>query len=285
MSPHRHFVKLWAKVERDDAFLLAAAIAWGVLFAIIPMVALGIGLTGFVLSARFDDPTDAVVGLFARSLPQGQAGEDLARVLHTLVEEVMTNRAGLTIAGSLFFVWLATRLSGTLRSALATVFETSRRRNIVHGKAFDVVAVLIGVTLVTVNIGMTIAVAAAVQLGLDIFGLGAPTLSYAERLLGAVVSFASIWTLFLVIYRFLPRVRTPWRTSLLAATFAALAHEILKFAFSWYVTDLADYASTLGNLATAVLILLWIYYAALVFILGGEVAQVYSLREGSVEQG
>ncbi len=279
MSRHRPLGDIWRKIERDDAYLLAAAIAWGVIFAVVPFLALGIGLTGFVLSARFDDPTDAVVALFARSLPQGALGEDLSRILEALVGEVMTNRTGLTVVGSLIFVWLATRLSGTLRSALATVFETTRRRNIVHGKAFDVGAVLLGVVLVTVNIGVTVGVAAAVQFGVGIFGLGGATISYAQRLLGAVVAFGSIWTLFLVIYRYLPRQRTPWRTTILAATLAALSHEILKFGFSWYVTEVANYASTLGNLATAALVLLWIYYGALVFIVGGEVAQVYSVRE------
>ncbi|MGD8871707.1 MAG: YihY/virulence factor BrkB family protein, partial [Gemmatimonadota bacterium] len=115
--------------------------------------------------------------------------------------------------------------------------------------------------------------------------LGGTTLSYAQRLFGAVVAFGSIWTLFLVIYRYLPRVRTPWRTTMLAATIAALAHEILKFAFSWYVTDIANFESTLGNLATATLVLLWIYYAALVFIIGGEMAHVYSTNRDPVEQG
>lgn len=282
MSPHRRLPALWRKFERDDAFFLAAAVAWGVLFAIIPFLALGIGLTGFVLSARFDDPTEAVVALFARAFPQGVTEDDFSRVLETLVGEVMTNRAGLTIVAAVVFVWLATRLSGTLRSALATVFETSRRRNIVHGKAFDIAAVLIGVVLVTVNIGVTVAVAAAIQFGVGVVGFGgSSTVTYAQRLLGAVVAFASIWTLFLVIYRYLPRVRTPWRTTLVAATFAALVHEILKFAFSLYVTELANYASTLGNLATATVVLLWIYYEALVFILGGEVAHVYTAGEGS----
>lgn len=283
MSPHRQITKIWVKVARDDAFLLAGAIAWGVLFSVVPFLALGVGLTGFVLSVRFEDPTDAVVSLFAQSLPQGTAGEELTRALESMVGEVMTNRTGLTIAGSLIFIWLATRLSGTLRSALATVFETSRRRNIVHGKAFDVAAVLVGVVLVTVNIGVTVGVAWAVQVGVDVSGLGAPTISYAQRLLGVVVAFGSIWTLFLIIYRYLPRERTPWRTTLLAATIAALLHEILKFGFSWYVTQIANYQSTLGNLATAALVLLWIYYAALVFIFGGEVAQVYSVREASSE--
>jgi membrane protein len=281
MSARAFLGEMWRKLERDDAFLLSAAVAWGVLFSAIPFLALGIGLTGFVLSARFDDPTDAVVTLFARNLPQGASGEDLSRVLEGLVGEVMSNRTGLTVVASLLFVWLATRLSGTLRSALSTVFETDLRRNIFHGKLFDVGAVLLGVVLVTLNIGANLVVTTAVRLGVDGARFGDPTVSIAERLLGAGIAFASIWTLFLVVYRYLPRIRTPWRTTLLAATISAFAHELLKFGFSWYATEVANYGSTLGNLATAALILLWIYYGALVFILGGEVAQVYSQRQAS----
>jgi membrane protein len=277
--PHRFVASVWKKFEQDDAFLLASAIAWDVLFAIVPFLALGIGLTSFVLSARFDDPSGAVVELFARNLPQGELGEDLSRALDAVVGEVMSSRAGLTVAGSLIFIWLATRLSGTLRRSLTRVFETRDRRGIVHGKLFDIGVVLIGVILVTLNIGITVVVTATVQFGVVIFGLGGPTVTVAERLLGATVSFASIWTLFLLIYRFLPRVNTPWRTAIIATTLAAVAHDALKLGFSWYVTEVANYASTLGNLATTALILLWIYYGALVFILCGEVAQVYSTRE------
>jgi len=141
--------------------------------------------------------------------------------------------------------------------------------------------VLVGIFLVTLNIGVTVLGAAAVQFGVEIFGLGGATVSLAERALGATIAFLSIWTLFLIIYKYLPRGRTPWKTAVVAATFSGLVHEVLKFGFSWYVTEVANYASTLGNLATAALLLVWIYYGALVFILGGEVAHVYSMREGS----
>jgi membrane protein len=211
-----------------------------------------------------------------RSVPQGVTGVDLSRILRSLVEEIVSSRGGLTVVGSLVFVWLATRLSGTLRSVLSRVFETERRRNIVHGKAFDVIVVIIGVLLVTLNLGITIVIAATVQFGVEIIGLGGSTLSWAERFLGVLVAFASIWILFTLIYRYLPRQKTPWKTTVVAATVAAVAHEMLKFGFSWYVTQVANYDSTLGNLATAALVLLWIYYGALVFILGGEVAQVYT---------
>ena len=276
----REFLRLlWEKSVDDDALFIAAAIAWGVLFALVPLLALGIGLTGFVLSARFDDPTDAVVTLFARTLPEGEAGARLAELLHTLVGEVMVNRTGLTVLGSIIFVWFASRLSGSLRSALYTVFEVGVRRGIIVGKLFDMLTVSLGVVLVTVNMGVTVAYSAAIDFGVDIFGWGGPTLTYAERLLGISIAFTSIWTLFLLVYRYLPMRRTPWKMALVAATCAALAHEALKLAFSWYATDIANYASTLGNLATIAVLLLWIYYGALVFILGGEVAYVQARLE------
>jgi len=70
-------------------------------------------------------------------------------------------------------------------------------------------------------------------------------------------------------------------TAVIAATFAAVGHEGLKFAFSWYATEVASYDSAFGNLATVVVLVFWIYYGALVFILGGEVAQVSTMRKAS----
>ncbi len=277
----REFLRLlWEKADDDDALFISAAIAWGVLFALVPLLALGIGLTGFVLSARFSDSTDAVLALFARVLPEGEAGAELAELLHTLVGEVMVNRTGLTVVGSVIFIWFASRLSGSLRSALYKVFEVGVRRGIVIGKLFDMLAVVLGVILVTLNMGITVALAAALDFGVDILGWGGPTYSLAERILGISIAFLSIWTLFVIIYRYLPVRFTPWKTTLIAATFAAVAHEALKLAFSWYATELANYTSTLGNLATIAVLLLWIYYGALVFILGGEVAHVYVMLEG-----
>jgi membrane protein len=274
----RQFTRLlWEKFDDDDAFFMSAGIAWGVLFALVPLLTLAIGLTGFVLSARFEDPTQAVVAMFAGTMPEAGAAANLADLLRNLVGEVMVNRTGLTVVGALVFVWLATRLSGSLRSSLFRVFETGVRRSIVRGKLFDMLVVIVGVVLVTLNLGVTIVFAAAMDFGVDIFGWGGRTVSLAERFLGVLISFASIWTLFLLVYRYLPARRTAWRTAIVAATFAAVAHEALKFGFSTYVTELANYTSTLGNLATAGILLLWIYYGALVFILGGEVAHVYTM--------
>ena len=68
---------------------------------------------------------------------------------------------------------------------------------------------------------------------------------------------------------------------MIAATFAAAGYELLKSGFSWYVTEVADYGTAFGNLATVALLIFWIYYGSLVFILGGEFAQVSTMRKAS----
>ncbi len=45
------------------------------------------------------------------------------------------------------------------------------------------------------------------------------------------------------------------------------------------MTSVADYGSAYGNLATIVVLLFWIYYVSVVFVLSGEVAQVYTTRK------
>jgi membrane protein len=258
---------------------MAAAIAFNLLIALVPLLILGAGLTGFLLSSRFEDPTGAVVSLLAEVLPQ--AGVDLRGLVRALADGVVAQRTGFTVVGLFFFVLLATRLVGTIRTALREIFDVGARRGIVEGKLFDIVVVLIGVVLLTLNLGLTIVLSAAMELAVGWIGLEGWTLSMAQRVFGVVVAVTSVWILFLISYRYLPARAIPWRTSAIAATFTATGHELLKGLFSWYATDVADYGSAFGNLATVAVLFFWIYYGALVFILGGEFAQVSTMRKAS----
>jgi membrane protein len=273
--------RLWEKCDEDDVFFMAGAIAFNVVVALVPLIILGIGVAGFVLRARFGDPTEAVVALIAENIPQAGADVDVTGLLRRLTDGLVAQRTGLTVVGAVFFVWLSTRLAGSLRIALRETFDIGRRRGIIEGKLFDLIAVLVGVLLLTLNLGVTILFAAALDLGVGLLHLGGRTLTLTELVAGQAVAFLSIWTLFLVAYRYLPARKMRWSTVVIAATFAAVAHETLKAAFSWYATEIANYGSTLGNLATGAVLVFWIYYGALVFILGGEVAQVYTMRKAS----
>jgi membrane protein len=129
-----------------------------------------------------------------------------------------------------------------------------------------------------VNLGVTAALEAARDYGIGVLGLEGDSVTFVQETFARTLAFGSIWLLFLGIFRFLPARPIPWRTALIAATFTAVMHEILKFAFGFYATEVANYRTTYGNLITLAVLFFWIYYEAQVFILGGEVAQVWTMR-------
>ncbi|MEJ2678441.1 MAG: YihY/virulence factor BrkB family protein, partial [Gemmatimonadota bacterium] len=170
-----------------------------------------------------------------------------------------------------------TRLISTLRTVLREIFDLNRGRGIIAGKLYDVQMVFLAGTLFAVNIAITVAAEVIARAGASAFGLSGLHLPLAIPW-ARLAAFLTLWVMFLVIYRYLPPRRTRWKTSLTAATFTAVLFEVLKLAFSWYVTSVANYGSTYGNIATFVVLVLWIYYSSIVFILGGEVAQVGAMR-------
>ncbi len=115
--------------------------------------------------------------------------------------------------------------------------------------------------------------------GAGFIGVTEDFLGTTQRWLAALLAFASIWGLFALIYWYVPARRIQRRTAWLAATVMAVSYELMKWGFGWYATSVADYRSTYGNLTTLVVLFFWIYYASVVFILSGEIAQVYTMRK------
>ena len=264
--------QLREKLIEDNVFFMAGAIAFNVLVSLVPLIVLGIGLSGYILNARFGDPTDAILSLIAENFPQ-TATLDFAEVLRIPVSELVERRSGFTLFGVVSFVWLSTRLVATLRVALRKIFNIGQYRGALRGKLVDVQAVMVGIILIALNLTVTLLFEAV---GVGMIGLEGRTLSLVERTFGHLLALGSLWALFLAAYRYLPARRISWRTACVAATFSSLLHEAMKWAFSWYATDLAYYGSMLGNLTTGVVLFFWIYYGSIVFVLGGEVAQVYN---------
>ena len=267
--------RVYVKAGDDDIFFLAGGIAFNVLVAAVPFFLMLVAGFGFVLQRTVEDPQRAVVDYVVSILPPSQ---QLVSLIHDVVGDVVAGRTSFGLLGVALFIWSSTRLFGSLRSVLRYVFDLPEERTIIMGKLFDLAMVVVAGTLFILNTGITVAVQAAHTYGVEWLGLadrGYETRA-AQRALAQVLAFAFIFLMFLLIYRFLPRRRTPWRISLVAAIFTSLAWELLKGLFSWYVAN-AEWRTTYGTLVTPVVLVFWIYYSAVIFVLGGEVAQVYDL--------
>lgn len=267
--------RVWNKADQDQIFFMAGAIAFNVLVAIVPLALAAIGITGMILQQRYQAQAgQRLVEYLLQALPP--VSSDFTGDIATKLGALLDKSGGFTTIGIAVFVWLATRLVGTLRAALREVFDITRDRGIIAGKIFDIQMVIVAGTLLSLNVGLTIVLNILADFSVDVLGM--PAYRLRENIVFPVIAFVSLWLMFLLIYRYLPARRIQWRTSLIAATFTAVLFELLKQAFAWYVNNSAEFDSTYGNFAFVAIAVIYVYYMAIIFILGGEVGQVAALR-------
>jgi len=271
--------RVYEKAGDDNIFFLAGAISFNVLVAIVPLLLFAVGIASFLFTAQYGDPAAEIVNRLLAYLPAIGGDVDLVETIKRPIDGILESRRGFTLIGAFLLVWFSTRLVGTLRAVLREVFDVAQDRGMVGGKIFDIKAVLFGGALVLVNLWITAEMEAARDLGLDVLGVSGNAASLLQQLWSLAVAYGSAWVLFLGVYRYVPTRWIPWPTAVVAATFTATCFEALKYGFSWYVTEVASYGSTYGNLITVAILFFWIYYSAVVFILGGEIAQVWTMRK------
>lgn len=272
----RDFVRrVYEKADADNIFFMAGAIAFNVLIAFIPLVLAALGIAGTILRMQETDATETVLRYIVQSIPP--VSEEFQESMRGLLRELIDQSTGFLSVGTIFLVWVSTRLIGTLRTALREVFDLRQERGFIAGKIFDIKMVLTAGTLLALNVSLTVVLDIVVEFGVEILGIGPENIRAFQLLYARSLAFLVVWVMFLLIYRFLPLRKVRWSTALIAATFTSVLFELMKMAFTWYVTNVADYRSTYGSLTALVIMILWIYYTAIAFILGGEVAQVAAM--------
>jgi membrane protein len=94
----------------------------------------------------------------------------------------------------------------------------------------------------------------------------------------SVVSFTIVFFMFFILYYLVPYDALGTRVSAISAFWAAVLWEVAKQAFGYYVANLATVGRIYGTYVMVVVVAFWIYYSAVVLILGAEIGQLYRER-------
>jgi membrane protein len=273
--------RVWDNSGEDNVLFLAGGIAFNILLAAVPFVLLVIWSSSYLFSA-FNSSLNAaevVMAAIDRFLPMHQEDNDAA--IHTMLVDLLKARGKVGIYGAVTFVWFSTRLFGSLRTVLANIFDIESERGIIEGKIFDVKITVIASILFVLSMGVTTYISIATSRGVsELVARGArdDVMGGVEYWIGRVLAFAILVLMFFALYKFLPIRRVRSSTAWVAALFTGFMFEAAREVFSYYVTAFQPGSLYTGTLISLVIVVVWCYYAALIFILGGEVGQVYELR-------
>jgi membrane protein len=111
-----------------------------------------------------------------------------------------------------------------------------------------------------------------------VWGTG-PLEAFAQAL-NLVIGFGLTTTIFALIYKLMPRAKIEWHDVWVGAAVTALLFTLGKFLISVYIGRSAV-ASSFGAAGSLVVVMIWVYYSAQIFLLGAEFTRVYAYAHGS----
>ena len=270
----RNFVRrVYEGAMEDNVPFLASALTFDALLAAIPLGLLILSLIGHLLSAGAGSQQVDLHQYLGRLLPArpGSGPDPFAPVL-ALAESVVRTRGTLGLLGLPLFIWFSTRLFGSLRSALCEVFDSPETRSWLTGKLYDVALVIATGLLFVANTAFSEGVAVLMR--------RSGAFSFLEFFAAQIVAFAFLVTLFAMIFKYAPAHGVRWDTAFVAGLTCSVGVEVAKQVLSFYFVNFvrADRLVSDATLGAMILFVGWVYYMTLVFLIGGQVAQVYEFR-------
>jgi len=260
----------------DYAPSMGAALAYYTLFSMAPLLLIAVSIAGLAFG-----PDAARGEIFAQL--NGLIGDEGAAAAQTLLQSLNRPAQGIagTVIGAATLVVGAASVFGELQNSLDRIWRVPPRRGsslwtLIRARLVSFGMVLgIGFLLV-VSLIASAAIAAFGKRYAHAFGgwaLIAEALNFA-------ISFAVVTALFAMIYKILPRVRIGWRDVWIGAAVTALLFTIGKSLIGVYLGR-SGVASGFGAAGSLIVVILWTYYSAQIFLLGAEFTHVYARACGS----
>jgi membrane protein len=258
---------------------LAASISYYALLSVFPAAILMAVIFGQIISG--DDARREVVDFLFDNLPVSE--DEGRRDLEKVVDDVTGNPATLGIIGLAALLYSASALMGAVRNSLAIVWGSERERPPLRGKALDILLVLGLGLLIALSLAATIVRGFAVDLSKDL-GLTGRVLESALDASGFLIPFLLSVITFAVVYRVVPHPRPRLRDVWPGILLAAVGYELAKRGFALYLENFGNYSAVYGSLGAVITFLVFIYIAAMVFLMGAEFAALWPrVRRGEFD--
>jgi membrane protein len=261
----------------DNASSLGAALAFYTLFSVAPILIIAVSIAGYVFGD--DNAQNQVLAQLQQLV--GEAGAAAIRGLLTSAH--YSDKKGLAAAIGVITVLVgATSVFGELQNALGRIWQTPPNQKIVGWWRFLRGRVLsLGLVL---GVGFLLLVSLVASAALAAFdgwlGRSLPQLELILPMVDVLFSVGMTVLLFALIYKYVPNEHIPWSDVWVGATVTALLFTIGKLLIGLYLGR-SSFNSAYGGAGSLVVLLLWIYYSAQIFLLGAEFTRVFAYEHGS----
>jgi membrane protein len=260
----------------DDALSRGASIAYFTLFSIAPVLLVVVAIAGLGFG------NDAAEGAIVEQV-SAMMGHDTALALEAMIESAAKPREGLiaSVIGIAVLIFATSGVFGEIQAAMNQIWKVgpvqhSTITHLVRARLVSLGLVVTAGFLLTVSLATSAALAGFSAYLRSVF----PAAQTLLNVVDFVVSALLIAALFAAMFKVLPDAPITWRDVGIGALVSTVLFEGGKYAIAFYVGQ-SNVASSYGAAGALIVLLVWIYYSAQIFLVGAEFTRAFARRYGS----
>jgi membrane protein len=285
-AEHRHRARDWWPLVKgattawvaDYAPSMGAALSYYSVFSLAPLLLIVISIAGLVFGQ------EAVRGEVFMQL-RGLLGSDASSAVEGLLASVSKPAEGVasTAIGVVLLLLGATSVFGELQDALDRIWRAPARDRsgglwgLVRARLLSFGMILGIAFLLVVSLVFSAVVAALGKWWSGAMG----DWVWLAQLFDLIVGFVLTTTVFALIYKIMPRVSVMWRDVWLGAVVTSVLFTAGRFLIGMYIGR-SNLASGFGAAGSLIVVFVWVYYSAQIFLLGAEFTWIYAKTFGSM---
>jgi len=284
--PFYGFLHFWVFVGRsflrNRCPLRATALAYTTLLALVPLLAVSLGVSSSLLKSDEQQTRQWIEQLVGQVAPQlgqlpGTALEQ-AEAKQRMIEQIQDfianiHSGALGASGTVALVFIAIGLLSTMEASFNDIWGVLRGRNWISRVIHYWATITLGPLVIIVAMGTAVS---------GRFLDAAPGL--VQRLVVGLVPFVGLSLLFGLLYQLMPNTKVKWKAAILGALVAA-ALWILNSNFSVvFASRVVSASSIYGSLAVIPVFLIGIYISWIILLFGAQVAYAYQNLHAHVRE-
>ncbi len=257
----------FSEFSKDNALVFASSLAFYTALSLAPLLVILISLTGFMGDGARQNLIQQI-----QSTVGPQAGEAIKTIITNTAKNPAAGKLSLSL-GSVMLVLGALGFFIQLQTALNQMWDIKVKPGraiwLWFRKRLVSLAMVLGIVLIAFA---SLFVSAAIEI---ILGHNSALWQWVN--IG--VSFLVFVLLFAMVFKFLPDVSIRWKDVFIGALITSVLFVLGKFGIGLYLGH-SSVGSAYGAAGSVVMLLIWVYYAALILFFGAELTQVYARRHG-----
>jgi membrane protein len=254
--------RVYAEADHDEIFNGAAALAYFWTLAIFPAMIFLMAVIPYLPIAQVDR---AVMDLLRQALPPS-AADMFTGVVRKVTSE---RRGGLLSLGLVVALWSASTGMYAIMRQLNIAFNVAERRPFVKARVTALLLTLLFGVLVIGAFSLIVLGGVLQDFIGNRVGFSDPLMQVFAIFRWVVIVLALLLSVSLI-YRFAPNRHVSFRMFTAGGITATLLLIAASFGFSLYTSNFANYSAVYGSVGAVIVLMLWLYIAGLVILLGAE---------------